>query len=117
MKFKVDENLPQDICALLKNAGFDAMSIPDQQLSGESDPKIFEVCQDEERILVSLDVGFANLRSYPPASASGILVLRLARQDKLYVIDVMQKLLPLLEKESPAKQLWIVEDDRVRIRE
>ena len=68
MKCKVDENLPQDVCDLLKQAGYDALSIQDQRLGGEPDPRIFDTCQIEQRILVTLDVGFANVRAYSPAS-------------------------------------------------
>lgn len=116
MKFKVDENLPQDLCVLLQEAGHHALSVPDQRLSGAKDPKIFDVCQAEQRILITLDVGFANIQAYPPGSASGILVLRPVQQDKPRVISLMRNLLPLLEKESPERRLWIVEDTRVRMR-
>ena len=116
MKFKIDENLPQEVCDLLREAGHDALSVVDQQLAGAEDPKVFDVCQEEERILITLDVGFANIRAYPPGSANGILVLRLVQQDKPYVMGVMRRVLPLLARESPKNRLWIVEGNRVRIR-
>lgn len=47
MQFKVDENLPVEATELLRHAGYDAMSVFDQQLVGELDRNIATVCQDE----------------------------------------------------------------------
>ena len=65
MRFKVDENLPHEVCDLLNRAGHDAISVGEQGLSGSDDARIYERCQDEERALITLDVGFANLHAYP----------------------------------------------------
>jgi hypothetical protein len=44
------------------------------------------------------------------------MVLRLKRQERPLVLEVFERLLPLLETEPLEKHLWIVEEDRVRIR-
>ncbi|MEO5362975.1 MAG: DUF5615 family PIN-like protein [Magnetococcus sp. DMHC-8] len=117
MKFKTDENLPTEVVALLRRAGHDAMSVVEQSLGGRDDETVFHVCRTEQRILITLDLDFANLHAYPPATGYGIVVLRLAWQDKLTIMNAMQQVLPILAKESPAHKLWIVEEGRVRIRE
>jgi len=117
MKFKIDENLPQDIAGILRASGHDAASIFDEALSGATDPGVYAICQAEQRILVTLDLDFSNIHRYPPADSAGILVLRLVRQDKPRVLGVVEKLLPVLRNQSPVGQLWIVEEDRLRIRE
>jgi len=116
VRFKVDENLPQEVAQLLCENGHDAFSVFDQTLSGEEDPTVFEVCQDERRVLVTLDLDFANIQAYPPAATAGIVVLRLARQDKPRVLQVIQKLIPALVETAVSQKLWIVEEDRIRIR-
>lgn len=116
MRVKVDENLPQEVAQLLCENGHDAVSVFDQTLSGEDDPTIFEVCQDEYRVLVSLDLDFANIQAYPPAGTAGIVVLRLVRQDKPWVLQVIKKLIPALAENAVSQKLWIVEEDRIRIR-
>ncbi len=65
---------------------------------------------------MTLDLGFADIRTYPPGEYHGLIVLRLKRQDKAYVIDTLEQLLPILEAEPLASRLWIVEEERVRIR-
>ncbi|MDF5725367.1 MAG: DUF5615 family PIN-like protein [Rhizonema sp. PD37] len=66
MKFKIDENLPVELADLLQSAGYDAMTVNQQKLSGEKDPIILEICQQEGRVLVTLDLDFADIRTYPP---------------------------------------------------
>jgi predicted nuclease of predicted toxin-antitoxin system len=117
VRFKIDENLPQEVAQLLCENGHDAVSIFDQTLSGEQDPTVFEVCQKEHRVLMTLDLDFANIQAYPPKSAAGIVVLRLLRQDKPWVLEVVEKLVPVFATKPVAQQLWIVEADRIRIRD
>ena len=117
MQFKLDENLPIEATELLRHAGYDAMSVFDQQLVGEPDRNIATICQDEGRIIVTLDLDFADIRSYPPQNYPGLIVLRLKYQDKFTVLDVLGRLLKVFPHESPEHKLWIVDENRVRIRE
>ena len=116
MTFKFDENLPSDLGALLRADGHDAHSVLDQELRGAADPAIAKVCQDEQRILVTLDLDFSNSKAYPPQDYYGIIILRLARQDRDSVLAIMPRVLTLLETEPIARRLWIVDDHKTRIR-
>ena len=40
MRFKIDENLPREIATLLKGAGYDALTVREQGLSGTVDPGV-----------------------------------------------------------------------------
>ena len=116
MKFKIDENLPVDIVELLRSAQHDAVTVSDQGLGGEADGLIVEECQNEKRILVTLDMDFTDIRTYPPNRFYGFIVLRLQKQDKRHVINVFKKVIPLLEQVKVEHQLWIVDEVQVRIR-
>ena len=116
MKFKVDENLPVDVAELLRQAGYDAVTVVDQMLGGAADSVIARVCADEQRVLITIDTDFADIRTYPPEDFHSLIVLRLKQQDKPFVLIVLTNLLPILASESPDKQLWIVEERRIRIR-
>ena len=116
MKFKIDENLPSELADLLVSAGHDAVTVFVEGLAGEIDDKILKVCQKEKRVLVSLDLDFSNVRAYPPGEYDGLIVLRLRRQDKPYVLDTFGKILDLFEQEQIKGLLWIVEDNRIRVR-
>ena len=116
MKFKVDENLPIDVAQLLREAGHDVYSVHEQRIVGAKDHVLAEVCQSENRAMVTLDIHFADIRTYPPENYSGLIVLRLARQDKPHVIQVMRRVLQLFSSETLEGKLWIVDEKRVRVR-
>jgi predicted nuclease of predicted toxin-antitoxin system len=117
VRFKVDENLPSEVIALLADAGHDAKGVLDQFLGGATDAQLAELCRVEGRIVVTLDLDFADIRTYPPAQFPGFVVFRLASQDKQHVLLVASRLAELLRIESPEGRLWVVEEERVRIRE
>lgn len=117
MKFKVDENLPAEYALLLREAGFEADTVAAEKLSGADDSVLSERCRAENRVLVTLDLDFANVQAYPPRSHSGIVIVRSNSQDKPALIALLKRLLPVLIKRSPEQQLWIVEPDRIRYRE
>ncbi len=114
--FKIDENLPAELVANLTAAGYDALSVYDQKLEGEPDDIISKVCQAEKRAVVTLDIGFSNVHEYPPEQYSGIIVLRVKSQDKTNVLNTFHKVLPLLESEPLIGKLWVVDENKVRIR-
>ena len=68
MKFKADENLPTEYTSILRGAGFEADTISDEKLSGASDSVLSERCRTEDRVLMTLDLDFANVQAYPPKS-------------------------------------------------
>lgn len=86
MQFKIDENLPEDVASILSDAGHDAVTVLWQKLGGAEDQKIAQICQGENRILVTADAGFADIRTYPPEVYPGIIVLRLKHLDKNAVV-------------------------------
>ena len=118
MRFKVDGNLPIDVAELLRANGHDAMTIFDQQMVGELDPKVASVCKAEERTLITLDLDFSDIRTYPPGAYPGIVILRPRTQSKPDVLALLDKLIPLLGGSEPlAGNLWIVQENGIRIRE
>jgi predicted nuclease of predicted toxin-antitoxin system len=80
MRFKTDENIPSEAVAVLRHAGHDATSAVEQSLGGQPDGSIASVCREEGRALITPDMDFSDIRTYPPADYPGRFVLRLARQ-------------------------------------
>lgn len=117
MRFKADENLPLEVAEVLRSAGHDVMGVVEQGLSGAPDPDVAGICVYENRILVTLDLDFADVRAYPPGTTPGVVVLRPASQSKGKVIALAQQLVHLLEREAVAGGLWLLDEKRLRIRE
>jgi len=117
LKFKIDENLPAECALIFREAGFEAATVAEQKLSGAEDSVLFERCRVEGRVLVTLDLDFANVQAYRPGSHSGIVVVRSSSQDRATPISILKRIVPVLIQRSPERQLWIVEPDRIRYRE
>lgn len=117
MRFKTDENLPIEVIQLMVTQGHESLSVEEQALGGAPDPEIAKVCNAENRILVTLDTDFADIRQYPPGSHPGIIVFRISRQDKHSILGVTRRLLQTLSEQDPRGALWIVDERRIRVRE
>lgn len=116
MRFKTDENLPEEFAHALRDAGWEALSVTDQRLGGTPDPYLISICTAEARVLITLDVGFGNIKAYPAGSHAGIIVLRLSRQDKRSILLVAARLIEALRRQSISTELWVVDDQKIRIR-
>ena len=68
-------------------------------------------------MLLTQDLDFSDIRTYPPAEHFGIVVFRLSTGARDVVLEVASILMERLQEASPQGQLWIVEGSRIRIRE
>jgi predicted nuclease of predicted toxin-antitoxin system len=112
VRIKTDENLPAEAAATLRECGLDTETVWDESLVGSDDEGIAARVRSEGRVLLTLDLDFANIRAYPPDQYPGIIVLRLKRQDKASVVAYVRRIAAALEERSPDGELWIVEGDR-----
>jgi predicted nuclease of predicted toxin-antitoxin system len=117
MKAKLDENLDSRLVEPLRKAGHDATSVVEQELSGIDDESLLNLCKTEGRILVTLDLDFANVLRYPSEDSPGLIVLRGPNQLLSTTQLLVGTLIEALSKESPTGKLWIVEPGRLRIHE
>jgi predicted nuclease of predicted toxin-antitoxin system len=75
-KLKLEENLSRHLKLLLTALEYDTITAQEQGLLSKPDTAIAAAAKDEERILLSLDVEFGNLKKYPPGSHPGIILFR-----------------------------------------
>ena len=113
IKFKVDENLPEVAAEILRKAGYDAETVLTEGLGGAQDSSIAAVCLEEGRALVTLDLDFSDIRTYPPEEYPGFIVLRIHNHSISHISVIMEKVVALLQKE--AGTVWSVDERRVRI--
>jgi len=118
MRFKLDENLGTSSQEILRSAGHEVSTVREQNLGGAPDRRIFEVCCEEERALITLDRDFGQVLRFPPHLSSGLVVLALRSRPNLQEINArLADFLDLLETRPLGAELWIVESGRVRIHE
>jgi len=116
MRIKIDEDLPRDLAWLLRDSGFEADTVADQGMSGSEDLVLFQVIQAEERLLITADKDFSDIRRFPPGTRSGILLLRPYKQGIRPVVVLMQKVLALHDLESLKGAVTVVTPRGIRVR-
>jgi predicted nuclease of predicted toxin-antitoxin system len=116
-RFKTDENIPSVVVRALIDAGHDVMTVADQGLTGSDDASLAQICDEEGRIVVTLDRGFADPRYRTAPTRHGVVVLRPATYGPGSCLALVRSLLPKLLEQDPTGALWIVSPDRIRIRQ
>ena len=76
MKLKLDENLSRHLKPVLIELGHDVLTAADENLLSHPDTEIARAAKEEQRMLMTLDVEFADLRKYPPCSHPGVILFR-----------------------------------------
>ena len=109
--------MPLEAETLLRHAGCNVRTVLDEDLGGNPDPAVIEASRAEGRILVTFDLDFSDIRRYPPASHKGVWVSRPHTQSVDNTLALLKGALVVLETESVHERLWIIEPERVRIRE
>jgi len=116
MKFKLDENLPLEIADVVRGAGHEIDSVQDEGLCGAPDGEILRRIQAEDRVLLTMDKGIADVRHYPPKSYPGIVLFRPLSSGRGEVLRFVQQFLPDLLKVKLAGRLVIVSPRAMRVR-
>lgn len=116
MRFKIDENLPNDTATVLTRSGHDVATVHGQGLVGAGDDTIGDISRREGRILVTLDLDFADIRTFRPEQSPGLVVIRARIQEAQHVLQIVERLIPMLGREPLLGRLWVVDETSVRIR-
>ena len=116
MRVKVDENLPASLASLLRERGFEADTVIEEGLAGSTDEDLLAAARAEDRMIVTLDRGFGDIRRYPPGSHPGIVVLRLADESAFATRPAIMQLLDNHDLENLAGTITVVQHGSLRIR-
>lgn len=117
MRFKLDENLPRLAREQLAEHGWEVHDAYDEGLAGAVDSDIQTVCEHEGRILVTLDSDFADVRRCDPVRSPGVIVLWPRDQSIQSCLECLRAAIRALGVERITGTLWIVEPQRIRIRD
>lgn len=116
MKLKLDENLSRHLKKSLESLSHDVMTAADERLLSQPDTVIAKAAKDEDRILLTLDLEFGDLRKYPPGKHPGIVLFRPQSFGPLTVNRFIEKFVKETDFGPLAGCIVIVEPARIRIR-
>jgi predicted nuclease of predicted toxin-antitoxin system len=117
VRFKIDEDLPHSVAALLREAGYDKVAtVKEQEMGGWKDPVLWRAIQEEGRFLITADKGFADLRAHPPGSHAGVLLLRPDADGIGPVLELLKQVLASTDLQSLQGCLAVATPQGLRIR-
>lgn len=116
MKVKLDENMPAPMAALFRQAGHDVATVTEQGMSGSEDPEVLRAATTEQRVLVTFDTDFGNVRNYPLGTHVGVVVFRLHDQRWAVLERPARRVLESRLLDRLGGGLAVVDETRIRLR-
>lgn len=112
----MDENLGQRHVELFRKGGYEADSVHDEGLSGAADSALWKRVCEEDRLLVTLDADFSDVRRFPLGSHPGILLMRSKSNSSRLVLAILARVLREQGLESIRGCLAVADEMHTRIR-
>ena len=116
MRIKLDENLPADLVEDLAALGHDVDTVPSEGLAGHDDPDVWQAAQAAERVLITQDLDFSDVRVFAPDTHHGLILVRLREPSRS---RLRARLLAVFRSEAVetwSRCLVVVGDRKVRVR-
>ena len=96
--------------------GHDAVSVKDVGVGGADDDAVLDYAIAEERVLLTFNADFADVRVLATIDHHGIIRLRFKIQTEEIVHPVLQRALDVLQDEETNNLLVTVQKDKLRRR-
>ena len=116
MRLKVDEDLPRVAVEMLRDRGYEVLSVVEQGMAGLKDPDLWQAVQAEQRFLVTADKGFADIRFHAPGTHAGVLLLRPDQDGVRPVIELLRRVLASYDLAALGEAVTVATPRGVRIR-
>ena len=114
MRFKLDENLPQELVEDLQRLGHDTDSVVSEGLAGSDDDKVVRATIAARRILLTLDKGIPRL--FQRTHETGVVLFRPDSLGRKTVMAFIRSRLPVLLSIALEGQITVVGPSRIRVR-
>jgi len=117
VRFLIDEDLSRSMARELNAAGYFAEDVRDVGLRGHSDDEVYQYAQANGAILVTADLGFANILQFPVGTNKGIILLRIPNEISINIVNLkLLNALAVLNEKDIVGNLIIVDMNKIRVR-
>lgn len=100
----------------LRNEGWDVATVKGIGLRGAKDPVVLNKAQEMAAVLVTRDLGFGDIRRFPPSAYCGVVVLKMTYHTSDEVHAVLRKMLREVKEDEFAGTLFVVDRNKWRKR-
>lgn len=107
MKIFVDENIPVITVKELREKGFDVKDIRGTADQGIKDETIWQISQQEKRLLITTDKGFSSCRDQ---QHYGILIIRLKQPTRLKIHHRIMQVVKRYSEKDWSGQIVVMRD-------
>lgn len=116
MRFLLDMNLSERVAAWLRTQGHDAVHVHEQRLGELDDRAIFAKAGEENRIVLTFDLDFADIVAASGEQTVSVILFRLRSMKAGRVVDRLSSVLAVADEMLEQGAVVIVEDARLRVR-
>jgi predicted nuclease of predicted toxin-antitoxin system len=116
MRILLDENLPTDLIEVLRALGHDVEHVSSRNLSGHPDPDIRVLADSEDRLLITQDIRFADVRDFAAGEHAGLILLRLKEPGLRAILEKLRSAFETNDVESWRGCFVVVSDFKLRVR-
>ncbi len=116
IKLLLDQNLRTETLHFLRSLGLDVTSTRELGMSAATDQEIAQYAISHNRIVVTFDHDFGDIRDFPVGSNPGVIRLRIEPQILEVVHPILKYLFDNVEHEKLKGALTIVTNSKIRTR-
>jgi len=116
VKILADQHISPRTVEFLKGLGHDAVRVSERLPHNAPDSTILAMALAEGRVVLSQDLDFTGLIATSGNNAPSLIVLRLGSPNVEHVNEVLQAILPVVDKAVQIGAIVSVDDERVRVR-
>ena len=116
MRILADENIQEPTLRFLRELGHNVLGVNEAGLKSAPDADIFQQAQREQRVVLTYNCDFADIRDLAGKDHHGVIRLRIENQRIGYAHPLIKEALEKLRGLNLRNSLVTVMDDRLRIR-
>ena len=116
MRLKLDENLPQELAAVLSCLGHEVDTVAEEGLTAALDTVVWDAARSGGRFFITQDLDFSDLRRFAPGSHPGLLLVRLHHPSRRRLLGYLNALFVSEDVSAWSGCFVVATDHKLRIR-